>query len=73
MALSLRNQAYISYPRHCLVKHIRKRDDRDQYMFEGDDPWLQKIDSMVEHKSPNLNKEYEDITHLSYDHNHIIK
>ena len=73
MALSRRNQQCISYPSDCRVRYIKIKKEGSDYLFETDDPWSSKISLGQIHRNPNLNAEYEEITKLSYDHNHILK
>lgn len=73
IALSIRNQNYISYPRDCRIKYRRKENVHDKYLFEMDNPWLKHIEMNEDSGPIDLNREYEEIIKLSYDHNHIIK
>lgn len=73
MALSRRNQKYISYPSDCRVKYIKIKNRGEDYLFKEDDPWASKLKLGEIHRNPNLNAQYDEITRLSYDHNHILK
>ena len=73
MAYSIRNRAYLSYPKDCRVKYKRNDRRHENYLFTMDDPWLQKIKANEMSRSPNINKDYEEITRLSYDYDYILK
>lgn len=73
MALSIRNRAYISYIKDCQVKYVRKNEAHNDHLFNEKDPWMQRKKMNNISRSPNLNKDYEEISKLSYDYDYVIK
>ena len=64
-----RNIRYTEFPEDCTIIYKPERTIEDKYIFEYDDPWLERFNMPPIERDPDLNHDFDTIEKRMKDNN----